>query len=58
MCQDDNSARDGDNSDESSDEELFRLLVDDDDREFMDGMLLFDIHYDKFLLDSLVLYMT
>ena len=48
MCQDDNSARDGDNSDESSDEELFRLLVDDDDREFMDGMLLFAIHYDKY----------
>jgi hypothetical protein len=31
MCQDGNSARDGENSDESSDEELFRLLVEDDD---------------------------
>ena len=34
------SARDGDNPDESSDEELFRLLVDDDDKGFLDGMLL------------------
>ena len=42
MCQDDNSARDGDNSDESSDEELFNLLVDDDDREFMDHYYMID----------------
>ena len=48
MCQDGNSARDGDNSDESSDEELFKLFVDDDDREFLDDMLLFAIHYDKY----------
>jgi hypothetical protein len=38
MCQDGNLARYGDNSDESSDEKLFRLLVEDDDREFMDGV--------------------
>jgi hypothetical protein len=48
MCQDGNSARDGDNSDESSDEELFRLLVDDDDKGFLDGMLLFVVHYEKY----------
>ena len=40
MCQDGNSARDGDNPDDSSDEELFGLLVDDDDKGFLDGMLL------------------
>ena len=48
MCQDGKSARDGDNPDESSDEELFRLLVDDDDKGFLDGMLLFAYHYDKY----------
>ena len=48
MCQDGNSARDGDNSDESSDEELFKLFVDDDDKGFLDGMLLFAIHFDKY----------
>ena len=42
------SARARDTSDESSDEEIFRLLVEDDDREFMDGMLLFAIHFDKY----------
>ena len=48
MCQDGNSSRDGDNSDESSDEEIFILLVEDDDKEFLDGMLLFADHYDKY----------
>jgi hypothetical protein len=48
MCQDSNSARDGDNSDESSDEELFKLLVDDDDKGFLDDMLLFAVYYDKY----------
>jgi len=48
MCQDGNSARDGDNPDDSSDEELFGLLVDDDDKGFLDGMLLFADHYDKY----------
>ena len=47
MCQDGNSSRDGDNSDESSDEEIFRL-VKDDDSEFMASMLLFAIHHDKY----------
>ena len=48
MWQDGNLARDGDNPDESSDEELFRLLVDDDDKGFLDAMLLFADHYDKY----------
>ena len=48
MCQDDNSARDGDNSDESSDEEIFRLVLEDDDNDFMNGMLLYIIHHDKY----------
>ena len=48
MCQDGSSTRDGDNSDESSDDEIFILLVEDDDKEFLDGMLLFADHYDKY----------
>jgi hypothetical protein len=50
MCQDGNSARDVDTSDESSDDELFRLLVeqDNEDRDFLDGMLLFAVHYDTY----------
>ena len=48
MCQDGNSSRDGDNSDESSDEKIFILLVEDDDKEFLDSMLLFADHYDKY----------
>ena len=48
MRQDSVSARARDTSDESSDEEIFRLLVEDDASEFMDGMLLFAIHYDKY----------
>ena len=50
MCQDGNSVRDRDTSDESSDDELFRLLVeqDDDDRDFLDGMLLFVVHYNTY----------
>ena len=48
MCQDGNSARDGDNSDESSDEEIFRLVLEDDDNDFMNGMLLYIIHHDKY----------
>jgi len=48
MCQDGSSLRDGDNLDESSDERIFILLVEDDDKEFQDGMLLFAGHYDKY----------
>ena len=48
MCQDGNSARDGDNSDESSDEKIFRLALGDDDNDFMNGMLLYAIHHDKY----------
>ena len=48
MCQDGSSVRDGDNSDESSDEKIFILLVEDDDKEFLDSMLLFADHYDKY----------
>ena len=45
MCQDGNSTRDGDNSDESSDEEIFRLVLEDDDNDFMNGMLPYAIHH-------------
>jgi hypothetical protein len=61
MCQDDNSAGDGDNSDESSDEDnsdessdeewfndFILLFVVDDDGAFMYGMYWFAIHYDEY----------
>jgi hypothetical protein len=62
MCQDDNSAGDGDNSDESSDEDnsdessdeewfndfILLFVVDDDDGAFMYGMYWFAIHYDEY----------
>jgi hypothetical protein len=60
MCQDGNSSSDGETAGESSEDrdagsdssedELFRLLVeqDDDDREFLEGMIMFGIHYDTY----------
>ena len=48
MCQDGNSTRDKDNFDELSDEEIFRLVLEDDDNDFMYGMLLYAIHHDKY----------
>ena len=53
MCEDNNSssddgeiASDGETASESSEDELFRLLVDqdDDDREFLEGMLMFGVY--------------
>ena len=46
MCQDAHAARDGDNSDESSDEDIYRMLLEDDDNDFMNGMYPFAIHHD------------
>jgi len=48
MCQDAHAARDEDNSDESSDEDIYRMLLEDDDNDFMNGMYLFAIHHDKY----------
>ena len=48
MCQDGNSTRDRDKSNESSDEKIFRLALEDDDSDFMNDMLLYAIHIDKY----------
>ena len=48
MCQDAHTTRDGDNYDESSDEDIYRMLLEDDDSDFMNSMYLFAIHHDKY----------
>jgi hypothetical protein len=39
---------DGGSSDESSDKEMYKFLLEDDDSQFMNGMLLFALHHDKY----------
>jgi hypothetical protein len=52
LCQETNAPTNRDSStepsDESNDEELYRFFLEDDDSEFMHGMLLYAMHLDKY----------
>jgi len=48
MCQDANAARDEDNYNGDSDEDIYKMLLDDDDNDLIYGMYQCAIHIDKY----------
>ena len=48
MCQDANAARDEDNYNGDSDEDIYKMLLDDHDNNFIYGMYQYAIHIDKY----------
>ena len=48
MCQNVNAARDEDNYNGDSDEDIYKMLLDDDDNDLIYGMYQYAIHIDKY----------
>ena len=48
MCQDANAARDEDNYNGDSDEDIYKMLLDDHDNDLIYGMYQYAIHIDKY----------
>ena len=48
MCQDANAARDEDNYNGDSDEDIYRMLLDDGDSDLIYGMYQYAMHIDKY----------